>query len=220
MRTTQYVRQEKAIAAADAGAIRERWLWGLRLLRDPEAYNAGSSQLKPHYAEGLVNAAAKAGLKLSVREIGYRMQMARAYPTEAQIAQACRDYATVSDLREAGFPHYEAPPGELPADHRTRAERQQDHARALLEIVGEPGSLFKLSEFEPTTSLLKELQDYTERQEELTARFVEHGKKRRAYLESLVEAADGDLSMTWQDAQDRLNAFDADSLDETEEPAA
>jgi hypothetical protein len=26
--------------------------------------------------------------------------------------------------------------------------------------------------------------------------------------------------MTWQDAQDRLNAFDADSLDETEEPAA
>jgi hypothetical protein len=40
-------------------------------------------------------------------------------------------------------------------------------------------------------------------------------KARRAYLDSLIAAADGDLSMTWQDAQDRLNAFDSDAYDET-----
>lgn len=210
MKTTQYVRQEKAIAAADAGAIRERWLWGLRLLRDPEAFNKGSSQLKPGLAEALVRAAAKAGLRLSIREVGYRMQLARAYPTEAQIAEACRNFATISDIRDAGFPAYEAPLGEMPADHRTAAERRHDHARALMERVGEPGSLFRLSEFEPTTSLLKELADYADRQDELTARFIEHGQKRRAYLDSLIGAADNDLSMTWQDAQNRLDALGGD----------
>ena len=218
MKTTQYVRQEKAIAAADAGAIRERWLWGLRLLRDPEAFNEGSSQLKPHYAKGLTESAAKAGLRLSVREIGYRMQLARAYPTEAQITEACRNYSTISEIREARFPEYEAPLGELPADHRSPAERRHDHARALIRLVGEPGSLFRLSEFEPTITLLKELEDYAARQDELTARFVEHGRKRRAYLLELIEAADGDLSVTWHEAQSRL--IPDEDLPEDEDAAA
>lgn len=204
MKTTQYLRQERAIAFADASGIRERWLWGLRLLRDPEAFNAGSSQLKPRYTDELVRSAVAAGFKLSEREVRYRMQLARAYPTEAQISQAARNFETWVELREAGFPPYEAPLAEAPADHRTRAERQQDHARALLEIIGEPGSLFRLSDFEPTSSMLKELQDYTEQQEALTARFVLHGQKRRAYLDSLIEAADSDLSMTWHEAHGRL----------------
>jgi hypothetical protein len=39
---------------------------------------------------------------------------------------------------------------------------------------------------------------------------------RRVYLESLIEAADGDLGMTWQEAQDRLAAT-GDPVDEPEE---
>lgn len=204
MKTTQYLRQEKSIAAADKAAIRERWLYGLRVLRDPEAFNPGSSQLKPHFSAALVKASRAAGFRLSVREVNYRTQMARLYPTEAQIGRVCEDFAVWADLRKAGFPAYEVPLGEPPADHRTPAERKQDHARALLDAVGEPGAYFRLSEYEPTTSLLKELEDYTQRQEELTARFVEHGRKRRAYLNSLIKAADGDLSVTWQVAIERL----------------
>ncbi len=36
---------------------------------------------------------------------------------------------------------------------------------------------------------------------------------RRAYLDKLIEAADYDLSMTWRDAHDRLDAGEIDGLD-------
>lgn len=206
MKTTQYVRQERAISSADSGSIRERWIWGLRLLRDPDAFAPGSGQLRPGRAEELIHAAAAAGLKLSEREIRYRLQCARTYPTEAQIRHACAEFQDWSGLRVAGFPAYEAPEDEPLADHRDDRERDHDRRRALLDLVGEQGSLFPLSDFEPTVTTLKELADYARQQEELTARFVEHGRKRREYLDDLIAAADGDLSVTWQVAHDRLAA--------------
>jgi hypothetical protein len=210
MKTSQYVRQEKAIASADSGGIRERWLWGLRLLRDPEAFAPGSSQLKPGRAEELTKAAKSAGLRLSEREIRYRLQCARTYPTETEIRHACAEFGDWSALRSAGFPTFEAPVDEPPADHRTQLERDHDHARALVDLIGEQGALFPLRDFEPVITTLKQLQDYADQQEELTARFVEHGKKRRAYLDKLIEAADYDLGMTWRDAHDRLGVEEQD----------
>lgn len=202
MKTTQYVRQEQAIAAADSGGIRERWMWGLRLLRDPDAFTPGSTQLKPGRADELIKAAAAAGRKLSVREIQYRLQSARMYPTETEITHACAQFGEWSALRAAGFPAYQPTLDEPPADHRTEAERARDRARALAERIGEQGALFPLSDFEPTTTTLKELHEYAEQQEAITARFVAHGEKRRVYLARLTEAVDGDLDATWQVAHD------------------
>jgi hypothetical protein len=49
--------------------------------------------------------------------------------------------------------------------------------------------------------------------DELTARFAEHGRKRRAYLDRLIAAAGNDLSMVWQEAHSRLpNADVPDQL--------
>lgn len=206
MKTAQYVRQERAIAAADSGGIRERWLWGLRLLRDPEAFAPGSRQLRPGLTEQLIAAVTASGRKLSAREIQYRLRCARAYPTEAQIAQASAEFETWSALILADFPAFEAPEGEPLADHRTDVEREHARARALLDLIGEQGALFPATDFEPVTTTLKELQTYTEEMEDLTARFVERDRKRREYLDSLIEAADNDLSMTWQEAQSRLDA--------------
>lgn len=204
MKTTQYVRQEKSIAAADSGGIRERWLWGLRLLRDPDAFSPGSSQLKPGRADELVKASAAAGRKLSEREIQYRLRVARTYSTEAEIAQALAEFPSWTALINSGFPSYEAPEGEPPADHRTEAERKRDHARALADQLGEQGALFPLSDFEPITTTLKDLVAYAAEMAELTERFAARDRERHQYLNALIGAADGDLSMTWQDAHDRL----------------
>lgn len=206
MKTTQYVRQEQAIAAADRGGIRERWMWGLRLLRDPEAFAPGSSQLKPGRTDELIKASAAAGRKLSAREIQYRLQCARTYRTETQIAQALAEFGTWSALIAASFPAFEADAAEAPADHRTQIERDRDRARALAEQIGAQGALFPLADFEPVTTSLKELHEYAEQQEAITARFVAHGERRRAYLAALTAAADGDLSVTWQDAHERMLA--------------
>lgn len=205
MKTAQYVRQERAIAASAVNDIRQRWLWGLRLLRDADAFAPGSSQLKPGRAEELIKAAKAAGLKLSEREIRYRLQCARAYPTEAQIQHACAEFDDWSGLRSAGFPPFEAPEDEPLADHRTEDERRRDHARALADVVGEQGSLFPLSDFEPVTTTLKDLIVYATEMSELTARFAARDQDRWAYLNRLVDAAGADLSVTWAVAHARLD---------------
>jgi hypothetical protein len=202
MKTTQYVRQWKAVAAADSSGIRERWLWGLRLLRDPEKMSKGGGGLKHGVAAKLIAAAAKSGLKLSEREIQWCLQLARAYGTEAEIRTVCSDFRTWSDLRQAGFPPVEKPDGEPLADHRTPEEIRHDRARQLADLADPQGALFPLSHFEPVTTTLKELADYAAEQKAITARFAAHDAKRDAYLDELIEAAGGDLSMTWQTAHD------------------
>lgn len=205
MKTTQYVRQEKAISAADTSGIRERWLWGLRLLRDPDAFAPGSSQLKPGRADELIKAMAAGGQKISEREIRYRLRCARAYQTEAEILQAIAEFGSWSALFNADFPAFPVPDGEPVADHRTDAERQRDRARALEDILGEQGALFPLSDFEPSTATLKELVEYADEMEEWTGRRVSHDRKRREYLDRLIAAANEDLSVTWLEAQHRAN---------------
>lgn len=203
MKTAQYVRQESAIAAADAGGIRERWMWGLRLLRDADAFTPGSTQLKPGRAEELVRAARAHGRALSEREIRRRLQCARAYPTEAEFGRAVAEFETWRELADANFPRFEVDGDEPLADHRTDAERKRDRARALAEILGEQGTLFPLDDFEPSTTELKDLAEYASEMAELTARFARRDAARTAYLDKLIEAADGDMSTTWRDAHDR-----------------
>lgn len=204
MKTTQYVRQERAIAAADAGGIRARWFWGLRILRDPEVITESGKSLRHGITDQLIAAAKQHGFKLSDREIRYRIQCARTYQTEAQIAKAIGDFGTWFDLIQAGFPPYEAPAGEPLADHRTEAEKRRDSARRLLDLIGEQGTLFPLDLFEPAEATLKELVEYADQQDDLTARFQARGEKRRSYLSRLMAAAEGDLSPTWQAAQSLL----------------
>lgn len=208
MKTTQYVRQERSIAAADTNGIRERWLWGLRILRDPEAMTESGKSLRHGVTEQLIAAAARFGLKLNDREIRYRIQAARTYKTEAEIGTACADFETWFDLRQAGFPTYETPDGEPLADHRTEGERANDRASALarLALDAVQPSLFPLNRFEPTEVTLKELRDYTDEMSEMTARFVEHDVQRRQYLGQLIDAAGGDESKTWMEAAHLLAA--------------
>ena len=211
MKTTQYIRQETAIAAADAGGMRERWIWGLRLLRDPDAFSPGSSQLKPGRADELVAAAKAAGRKLSEREIRRRLQCARAYRTESEFGQALAEFSSWFDLADANFPGFGGEEGDLPADHRTDAERKRDLARAVADMVGEQGALFPLDRFEPTESTLKDLEDYYTEMSELTERFRKRDKDRADYLAALKEAAGGDMSTTWQTAHVRAYGEDVAS---------
>lgn len=205
MRTAQYGRQEAAIAAADSGSIRARWLYGLRLLNDTEKI-APAGGLRHGVTEALIEAAMKRGVKLSAREIQRRLQCARAYPTEAQIRHAVADFATWRDLSDANFPPFEAPDGEPAADYRTGDEVKRDRARHLAELTDRQGTLFPLGTFEPSTTTLKELQGYATEQAEMTARFAARDAERAAYLDELIAAVGGDLNAVWQDAEDALRA--------------
>jgi len=204
MKTTQYVNQSRTIATGDSGTIRERWMQGLRLLADPDLFAPGSSQLRPGAAAELIEAHAKRDVVLSERELQWRLRCARTYKTETEFRNAITEFPTWYELTQAGFPSFPGLDGEPPADYRTSAEIARDRARQLAEMTDPQGTLFPLDQFEPIEAPLKDLQIYAERGEELTARFAAHDKRRRDYLESLIEAADGDMSMTWAEAHRRL----------------
>lgn len=207
MNIGQYMRQERQIMAAGKAGIRERIMWGHRLLADPDAFakSGESDQLKPNTTEKLVKEATARGLKLSASEIKYRLQAARTYTTENEISQVLGEFDSWWSLIQAGFPAYEAPEGEPPADYRTKQERAQERTRILLELIDRQGALFPADKYEPTTSTIKELQEHAMQMREMTARFAEQDRKRDAYIEALIEAAEGDLSMTWKEAHDRLD---------------
>jgi hypothetical protein len=183
MKIALYTTQERKIATADGGGIRERWLYGLRLLRDPE-----------------VGAARARGMKLSEREIRRRIQCARTYQTESQIGQCLADFATWWDLIQAGFPKYEAGEKEPKADHRTRGERARALAAQLAEAASEQLALFPLEKFEPVETPLKDLVAYAESMARMTEGFAERDRERAEYLRALREAVDDDLSATWANA--------------------
>lgn len=216
MKTTQYVNQSRTIATGDSGSIRDRWMQGLRLLVDPDAFTPGSSQLRPGVAAELIEAHAKRDVVLSERELQWRLRCARTYKTESEFRNAITEFPTWFELTQAGFPSFPGIDGEPPADYRTSAEIARDRARQLADLTDPQGTLFPLDQFEPIEATLKELQDYAERGEELTARFAAHDAKRRAYLEELIEAADGDLSMTWQAAHERLSGDVSTMVDTAE----
>ena len=91
MRRVSYERRERAIAAADAGSIRERWEYGRLLLVD-DAMTTPAGNLRHGVLAGLIAAAVRAGRKVSDREIRRRVQCGRAYPCESQIGQALADF--------------------------------------------------------------------------------------------------------------------------------
>jgi len=214
MRTRAYGAAEKAIAAADTNTIRERWLYGLRLVNDEDAIAPGGG-LKQGVTDRLIETAARSGVKLSATEIRRRRLCARAYPKESQIVHAVDDFGTWRDLSAANFPAYDAAPDEPDADWRTDAERKHSAAQRLADLVGEQGVLFPYDMFEPDESTIKELQEYATEQAALTERFAERDRKRAEYLEQLLKAVDGDESATWRDAH--LAAFGTDDVDETTE---
>lgn len=211
MKTAQHLRQLKAVEAADTNLIREWWMFGLRLLNDKDVMTKSGLSLKHGEAEKLIAAAGKDSKgrpRLSVQKIQRALRCARAYPMDSQIRRAATDFSGWYDLVDAGFPPYDAEEGESPADHRTDAERARDRARQLAELTDPQGALFPLSDFEPVTTSLKELQAYADEMAELTARFAERDRQRRAYLDALIEAVDGDLNATWQQAHEALTGDD------------
>lgn len=212
MRLTQYTKAERTIAAADGNGIHDRWMYGLRLLRDPAAMSANGGGMKHGVAEQLIAAATGAGLRLSKGEIRRRIQCAKAYPTEAQIDHAMIDFRTWFALIKAGFPPVDRPDGEPDADHRTDAERHRLAAIHAQDITGEQAALFNVDELEPTAATVKDLIVYHEAQAAMTARYAERDAERAEYIATLRAAVDDDLETTWADAHHA--AFP----DDTEEP--
>lgn len=205
-----FIRREKAIAASDAGTIRQRWEYGRLLLVDPE-WTTPAGNLRHGAIAELIEAARKAGEKLSEREIRYRLDVASAYPCDSQYRHARADIKTWTELREASSPAVDPEPGEEPFDPRTPLEKARAAEKQL--AFGEPADPAQLLLFEywpgdqfDQQATLAELAKHADDMAEWTARRARKDAERAAYLARLVSAVDGDMSKTWEQAQAALDA--------------
>jgi hypothetical protein len=209
-----YTAREKAIRAADAGGIRQRWEFGRLLVVDDTA-TTPAGNLRNGVLDTLVQAARKAGWSPRIanseftiqglrRDIQYRMQCARSYPCESQIRQASADFESWTALAKAGFPPYPREPGERPYDPRSDADIADATGKFGAEIL--PDGFEQMALFGRFTddTTLAEMQRYCSAQAEMTARFSERDDKRQRYLNSLIKAVDGDLAATWAEARAAL----------------
>lgn len=208
MSYARYGKREKAIAATDAGSIRQRWEYGRDLLVD-DTMTTPAGNLRKGTIDGLITAARRVGRKLSEREIQHRLQAGKAYPTETQITHICASYESWGALRAAGFPSVEAPEGEEPFDPRTAADRARDAARDLARHGHSSDGQIALFDYFPDgkfdeTSTLAELAKYADEMAELTERYARKDRERAEYLGRLVAAVNGDMGKTWAEAQAAL----------------
>jgi hypothetical protein len=205
-------RLDKEIAAADAGSIRRRWEYARRLLCDP-AKATPDGRLNHGVIDALILAAAKQGIRISRREIQYRLQAGRTYQSEAEFAQLVAQFETWKEAIQSGFPAIALPlDADLtPYDPRTPEERARDagitHERLEQEGAGQlplfdhfPADLFD------ELSTLGELEKHAGEMAEWTRRRARKDSERAAYLRQLIAAVGGDRSKTWREAQDAMDA--------------
>lgn len=216
MRYGRYLKFEKSIAASDTGGIIERWHYGFDLLNDPSKMSASRRSLQPGVADRLILDAKSAGIKLSEREIQYRLQAARTYETESQIRSAAADLGSWRVLCDAGFPAVDLPE---PADPRTESQKRRDAALAKTRErhQGDPG-LPEVEQFLKTYvpdfrfrgdehgvhSSLESLYVVLDDSERYTAGMVKYDAERRAWLDERRDAVGGDLTRTLGEAEFRL----------------
>jgi len=218
VRTRQYRRIEKAIAAHDRGGIWERWCYGRLLLVDDEK-TTPAGNLRHGVLDKLIAASARDGLKLNESEIQRRLRAGRAYPTEEQIRELLTqlggpnpspvtDFETWTGLWRAGFPPVPAPEEARPYDPRETNElvSQQASSGARLLEHAVQGSLFPRDD-----DTLAEAGRWMVAQDELTARFVAAGDRRHEEYSALVKAANGDLTKTVGEAKALLAEADGAS---------
>jgi hypothetical protein len=208
-----YGRLEKGIAAADISSIRVRWEYARRLLVD-RTKTTENGNLRNGVIEGLIAATARQGIKLGRREIQYRLQVAKTYASEAEIAQLVAQCETWKDAIKTGFPGAAMPLGTdtTPFDPRTGEEKARDAGEAVDRAARRASGQLELFEYfresvADELSTIAELRKYAVDMSEWTKRQARRDQDRLAYVDRLSAAVGGDESKTWAEASAVLNAL-------------
>jgi len=225
----RYLRLEKNIAASDTGGILKRWRYGRALVTDRKR-TTEAGNFRSGVIDELIAIGRAADVTLSRREIQRRVQCAKAYPTETLLRHAVAQYETWRDLADANFPPVELPegvdPGEPYDPHAAgRKPPKPPTQDALTTADGkrvpafDPPVRFGGDEHGPR-STIEDLYAACKESEGYTERMAANDAKRRGYVDDLADAAGGDLTKTWYEAEvlrrglDVLGLSGLDSLDE------
>lgn len=223
MKTQPYLNLERRILNDEKGGVFHRWQYGRQLL---EA-KAGRAQLPHGMAQDLVTSAEKRGLKLSEREIQYRVRCAETYETEAEVRSAAADFGSWRALCDAGFPavQLEIDPEEIAAEGLADApdsweQMQLDIPGLKEEIAGVDGQRVKLVKGEGGGTIA-DVAAYLEMCEEKHENFGKTIEHIRESLRTMREGADDEGANAVEAWEAVMGSADDEAeSDESDEDAA
>lgn len=99
-RASVYLKLERKIATVGADDVIRRWEYGQELLKA----KAGKKKLPDGLIDDLVKDAERDGMKVSRREIQYRVRCAEVYASKAQLRKIVCTIGPWSEIIAAGFP--------------------------------------------------------------------------------------------------------------------
>lgn len=126
-RVSVYIRLERKIASGGADDVIRRWLYGREVLK----LKAGRRKLPDGVIDELVREAERAGLKVSRREIQYRVRCAEVYASKEQLRKIVCTIGGWSEIIAAGFPPITADEPDL-IDEIADIAAQPDWTQPLL----------------------------------------------------------------------------------------
>jgi hypothetical protein len=193
-----YLKLEKSIAADERGGIMHRWRYGRELLKA----KAGRKQLPHGLITELMVEALRAGLKLTEREIQYRIKCATVYDSEAKVRTACADFGSWSALRDAGFPAVEV-------DEEDQIDGMEEVGISTPDVVEMP--LFDIPGFKPVLRIngkkvdladatVGQAVDYRDMCREMHANFGRTVAQVEATVAVMIAGCGGDLDVNALDA--------------------
>lgn len=189
-----FLKLDRKIANEERGGVLNRWAYGCELLKA----KAGRKQLPHGMIADLVAAAERAGIKLSEREIQYRIKCATVYDSEAKVRKAAADFGTWSEIISAGFPEVTVDE-ELTIDEvLTTIENGPRPDPQEFEQLGMFPEIVKSVPLASAT--LRHLVAYAEEMRTMTASFAKRDEERREHLRELTAATGGDLDVTYPEA--------------------
>jgi hypothetical protein len=198
-----FLRLDQKIANGERGDVMNRWAYGRELLKA----KAGRKQLPHGMIAGLVATAAQAKIKLSEREIQYRIRCATVYDSEAKVRKAAADFGTWTEIISAGFPEVtvdEEPSIDAVLDAIETGPRPDAQEHEQLRMFPEIVKSVPLA-----SATLRHLVAYAEEMRSMTASFARRDEERREHLRALTAATGGDLDVTYPEAIAALHAAEA-----------
>jgi hypothetical protein len=200
-RRPNYRSLQRAIARDDKRGIEARWLYGRALIGDSRKMSASGKSLRHGAIEALIADAQAVGSVLSRREIQYRVQCARAYPTVAQMRTAACAFEDWTAFREAGFPPADVDPVPAPDEALDDLEQRD---RQEFEQLGMFPEMVKGVPLERAT--LRHLVAYAAEMRAMTASYARKDEEREQHLAGLRAAVGDDLDVLYPDALAALTA--------------
>lgn len=145
MAQSPYLKLEKRIGSDERDSITCRWRYGRELLKAKGA----RKKLPEGLATELIVDALRSGIKISEREIRYRVQCATVYANDQQIGKAIAEWGTWFGLIQAGFPAVDIDEEDL--DEVDEMEEVGLSADAGPDAVQDP--LFEIPGFKPVLKI-------------------------------------------------------------------